>query len=271
MIGKIINLGSSSNGNSFFIEILRKGYTLPFGLLLDCGFSYDILKKKLRNEGLTMNDVNAVLITHKHGDHARSIANLVEVGKRVYAPQTTFDFYNVAVKNKRSIVKALEQKSIADGISIIPIPLEHQEITGEMVENYGYIIDIQNEFRVLYFTDMKSIDFNLRPYKADLIIVEANYERRVIQFAIKNQSMSEFQIKHYRRVLHSHMSVQRTAKWLATQDLTNTKTIILMHLTTNYQNRNSGKYKEIVINELKRSGKKHIPRIMVARMNGGLE
>ena len=164
------------------------------------------------------------------------------------------------LKNKRSIVKALEQKSIADGISIIPIPLEHQEITGEMVENYGYIIDIQNEFRVLYFTDMKSIDFNLRPYKADLIIVEANYERRVIQFAIKNQSMSEFQIMHYRRVLHSHMSVQRTAKWLGTQDLTNTKMIILMHLTTNYQNRNSGKYKEIVINELKRSGKKHIPK-----------
>jgi phosphoribosyl 1,2-cyclic phosphodiesterase len=267
-LGQLINIGTSSKGNAFFVEIKRDGFDKPFGLLLDCGFAYDKIAKSLREYGKSVNDIDAILVTHEHLDHCVGVKEMVDRGKRVFAPPSVFNRIGVTV-NETYHVKGLTRKGIADGIIVLPIPLTHLELDGTNILNYGYVIDVNNDFRIMYITDTKYVEYNLRPFPSDVIIVEANFEIRRMNVYIDNAV--GFEKEHYKRVLNSHMSVQHTAKWLSNMDLSKTRLIILMHLTSNSKNVNTFDFREIVEKKLKSVGKKHIPQIKVGKMNGGFQ
>jgi phosphoribosyl 1,2-cyclic phosphodiesterase len=61
-------LGSGSDGNAIVIESHSNNRCTR--LLLDCGFSVKELDKRLKCIGLSANQLNAILITHEHQDHA---------------------------------------------------------------------------------------------------------------------------------------------------------------------------------------------------------
>jgi len=68
------SLGSGSTGNATLVEAcgLR-----PFRLLIDCGLGIRQLGMRLAAAGLQPADINAIFITHEHGDHigcARALA-----------------------------------------------------------------------------------------------------------------------------------------------------------------------------------------------------
>lgn len=267
-IGNLINIGSSSKGNAFFVELKRDGYEKPFGLLLDCGFEYEKIASRLRQYGKSINDIDAILITHEHTDHCLGAKAMVDKSKKVYAPETVFKRLGLSVED-RYIIRDREIKGVADGITVTPIPLDHMELNGSYVENYAYIIDVNNDFKLLYITDTQFVRYNLRPYPSDVIIVEANFDIVMMKYTI--EGAVGFEKQHFERVLKSHMSVQHTAQWLAHMDLRNTKQIILMHLTTNKKNANPSRFKKIVEERLKKEGKTYIPPIKVAKEEGGFE
>lgn len=267
-MGLLINVGSSSKGNSFFIELNMKDTDKPFGLLLDCGFRYEKIASSLREYGKSMNDVSAILVTHRHNDHSHGVKDMVDRGKQVYAPLTVFEHAGLQVDSKY-VLSGLKRKSINDSIEVLPIPLDHQEQDGTYVENYGYIVDLDKDFRLMYITDTKFIKYNLRPYVADVIIIEANFDIVMMKYTI--ESAKGFEKHHFQRVLNSHMSVQHTAKWLSNMDLSKTKLIVLMHLSSNHKTVNTFKFRTIIEDKLKSTGKKHIPKIIVAKMNGGFQ
>ncbi len=60
------SLGSGSGGNATVVE---SGGLLPFRLLVDCGLGIRQLTFRLAQSGLQPEDINAVFITHEHGDH----------------------------------------------------------------------------------------------------------------------------------------------------------------------------------------------------------
>ena len=74
-------LGSSSDGNAIVIE--SHSHNQCTRLLLDCGFSAKELDKRLECIGLSANQLNAVLITHEHQDHA---TGAYRVAKRCRIP-----------------------------------------------------------------------------------------------------------------------------------------------------------------------------------------
>ena len=68
------SLGSGSAGNATVVEAMD---TVPIRLLVDCGFGLKHLLCRLGEAGLQPEDINAVFITHEHGDHigcARSLS-----------------------------------------------------------------------------------------------------------------------------------------------------------------------------------------------------
>ncbi|MBH2018900.1 MAG: MBL fold metallo-hydrolase [Burkholderiales bacterium] len=68
------SLGSGSGGNSTLVEACG---LVPFRMLIDCGLGIRQLALRLAESGLQSEDINAVFITHEHGDHigcARSLA-----------------------------------------------------------------------------------------------------------------------------------------------------------------------------------------------------
>ncbi|WP_076997289.1 MBL fold metallo-hydrolase [Variovorax sp. KK3] len=61
------SLGSGSTGNATLVEATSGGRTSR--LLIDCGFTLKQLDQRLGAAGLAACDIDAVFITHEHGDH----------------------------------------------------------------------------------------------------------------------------------------------------------------------------------------------------------
>ena len=69
---KFFCLGSGSSGNCYFL------FTDDFGILIDAGIGIRNIKKYFRAYGLSLDQINAVLVTHDHADHIKAIGNLAK-------------------------------------------------------------------------------------------------------------------------------------------------------------------------------------------------
>ncbi len=78
---RFVALGSGSEGNAMVIEAVQQQRCTR--VLLDCGFSSKELDKRLAVVGLLATQLDAVLITHEHHDHA---AGAYRVAKRWRLP-----------------------------------------------------------------------------------------------------------------------------------------------------------------------------------------
>jgi len=61
------SLGSGSTGNATLVEATSGGRVSR--LLIDCGFALRHLDTRLAKAGLAAADIDAIFITHEHGDH----------------------------------------------------------------------------------------------------------------------------------------------------------------------------------------------------------
>lgn len=71
---KFRSLASGSTGNATVVEA---GGLIPFRILIDCGLGIRQLQIRLLHAGLQPHDIDAIFITHEHGDHigcARAMA-----------------------------------------------------------------------------------------------------------------------------------------------------------------------------------------------------
>ncbi len=71
---RFCSLGSGSGGNGTLIEA-SQGITQT-RLLVDCGFSLRELERRLERAGCAVRELDAVFITHEHGDHAGCVLTL---------------------------------------------------------------------------------------------------------------------------------------------------------------------------------------------------
>lgn len=308
VVKEVINLGSGSKGNAYFLAIDQKvDYAFweddddnkkPFGLLIECGFPFDTLSMRLREQSkgrYSMRDVDVVLVTHRHHDHSLSVKTLLDLGKKVYAPLEVFEHWGVDVKSNeyKDLAKPLQegvQKYISSGISVIPFPLEHDEKKNMLfsnrelltkvidydenafIKNYGYIITVNEVYNILFFIDTMFMPFDLNAtgYQFDMIFGEANYFTTPIHFAYENakNEMNYGNIKRYERLLYSHMSVETFIKTLNGIDLSKTTHIFVMH--TSSSERVTGdeiKYYHHIKNNLKPQRNKDL-QILVCKEKG---
>ena len=69
------SFSSGSCGNCYLLAIREDDGSIGAGVLIDAGVSLKRLRSELRAEGLTTNDFDAVLVTHDHMDHIRSLSS----------------------------------------------------------------------------------------------------------------------------------------------------------------------------------------------------
>jgi phosphoribosyl 1,2-cyclic phosphodiesterase len=72
---RVISLGSGSSGNALLVEAGPNGRTK---LLVDAGFTARILHERLRSAGISLSQVQGVLITHEHADHILGLPTLMK-------------------------------------------------------------------------------------------------------------------------------------------------------------------------------------------------
>lgn len=135
-------LGSGSRGNATLVE--AGGTTV----LLDCGFSLAQLEPRLARAGRCIADLDAVIVTHEHGDHAGGVATLARS-------------HGVAVWATPGTARAAELTGLAGlllfdchapfaigGLEISPYPVPHdarepcQFVFGDGARRLGILTDV---------------------------------------------------------------------------------------------------------------------------------
>ena len=219
---KIKVLGSSSEGNAY---IVSDGGTT---LLLECGLPISELKIKTNFfEPMP----NACIISHSHGDHAKSVRDIMRLGIPCYMSSETF------VESGRPVfvelMENLKQFSVGT-FDIRPLEMNHD------VYCLGFYIYSRETNKSLFFaTDTYFIPYKLPPM--DYIMVEANYDIDILNDRIMSGYV-EPAMKN--RLARSHMEIGSTIRWLKKQDLSKTKRIYLLHLS--YGSSNAEEFKNRV-------------------------
>lgn len=247
---KLINLGSSSSGNSYYIELERN--TLPpVKLMLEVGFPLKELHKKCVTNNININDIESFLVTHSHNDHSAATKELIVRGKKVFGNSY------VTGNNPLTTLTHNEKRYIAADTSVIPFKVEH-----DAPDTFGYIISTSKE-TILFINDCKYFTADLSRFKFDYVFIEANYDGQSIHFAYENAkgNNDNINIKRYERLFNSHMSIKNTVEHLSKLDLKNCKAIFLMHLS----DKNSNEH--LFINRVKEATG---VKTFACKKNGGL-
>jgi phosphoribosyl 1,2-cyclic phosphodiesterase len=73
---RFVSLGSGSSGNATVVEAQDGRRTTR--LLVDCGFTPRQLELRLHRAGLTRSSLDAVFVTHEHGDHSGGVTAICQ-------------------------------------------------------------------------------------------------------------------------------------------------------------------------------------------------
>ncbi|HEY6897516.1 MAG TPA: MBL fold metallo-hydrolase [Rhodocyclaceae bacterium] len=113
-------LGSGSRGNALVVEA---GATR---ILLDCGFGPREVTRRLARLGLVPEDIQAVAVTHEHGDHVGGVAACVRrFGWAVYATHGTASASLVDEKNVRVHAIQGDCRFAVGDLELHPFPVPH--------------------------------------------------------------------------------------------------------------------------------------------------
>ena len=119
------SLGSGSGGNC---TVIRAGDTT---VLIDCGFSRTELKNRLSRRGLDIERLDAILVTHEHGDHLKGVPVVARTHQvPVYASRGTIDAMRHRVTRFETIenlVNEIEPDRIfqVNDVEVHPIDVPH--------------------------------------------------------------------------------------------------------------------------------------------------
>ncbi len=175
---KFICLGSGSSGNSYFL------FSENYGLLIDAGIGIRVLKKHFSANGLSLNRINAVLLTHDHADHIKAVGSLSnEYGLSVYATAAVHEGivrnYCVHPKVKPEHVRIVRKGETfrLDGFEITSFEVPH-----DSADNVGYSIRHgDTDFCLITDAGHATDDFGRYISRANYLVLEANYDEDMLR------------------------------------------------------------------------------------------
>lgn len=191
-------------------------------MLLDAGIPFKEIQKKCR---FMVSSIDGCLVTHRHGDHSKSVDKLLERGIPVYGNKDMLDF-------NRDITYKPELQWFKIGtFDILPFNVKHD------VECYGFYVKsiISNE-TLLYITDAAYCKYTFPDI--NYLLIEANYAQNKIYNAVKNRETSDYLAE---RIIQTHMCIETMIGFLKSNDLSNLKKIVLLHMSDNHSDENDFK------------------------------
>jgi phosphoribosyl 1,2-cyclic phosphodiesterase len=163
------SLGSGSSGNSFLIEYDNRV------ILVDCGIGVRTVQRVLRDRGKTLNDIEAVLLTHEHSDHVRAMPQVAQPGTPIVSSAGTRRAARIPQESWVQIIDGRAQ-AVA-GVTVWSLRVQH-----DAAEPCGFLIETPVG-RATILTDLGAWHASLlEPLLAsDLIILEANHDEEMLK------------------------------------------------------------------------------------------
>lgn len=213
--------GSSSSGNNY---VLTDGDS---SIMLEAGLS----PKKLSSKGVKLSKIEALLITHEHGDHTKYAQDLLlSGGFDVWASQGTLDA--IGLSRRCHVLKDHVQQRIGEWV-VLPFSTVHDDVKVRAREPLGFFIQSPSGERVVFATDTNRI--NAQFPKVNYWLVECNHTVELVRECNRPKSIQD-------RIIKTHMSIDSLKVYLERADMSETKKIILLHLSG--ENSEPRRYKE---------------------------
>lgn len=218
---KFTTLASGSRGNSVYIG------TDNTKILIDAGISGTKVKQALRDINVSLDDIDAVFVTHEHLDHINGIGVISrKYNIPIYATEGTW--YNMSQKigkisndNKRLVYKN-------EGILLNDIFIHSFAVPHDAVDPVCYNI-LYDGIKICVATDMghitKSLIENIRDCSA--LVLESNHDINMLK-------ASDYPSHLKKRILgkYGHISNETCAKLLACVMNNKLKNVFLAHLSS---------------------------------------
>ena len=200
------SLASSSHGNCY---VVSDGET---AILLECGISFRRIKKEL---GFDLSAIRGCLVSHEHKDHAKSVMDIIKSGIEVFASEGTAEALDCALITP---VEAGAQFQIGS-LEIMPFRTWHN-----VKESLGFLIYSRRDGERLAFA-IDTVNLGHTFPGVNLLALEANYDKDILA---RCDRMPD---KVKERVTNSHMEIETLCKYLQSLDLSQCRTLYLLHLS----------------------------------------
>lgn len=177
---KFKSFSSGSCGNCYFLGLEEEEGVLSAGILIDAGVSLRRLKKELEAEHLSLDSFSAILVTHDHMDHIRSLGSYCKkLCKPVYATSTLLNAlsHNTFTLDHIGAVKRL--LSDDDWTEIVPgkIFARYFIVPHDATQTIGYSLMVGDR-RFTIMTDIGAMTPEALYFarQSDTVVIESNYD-----------------------------------------------------------------------------------------------
>lgn len=216
---KVTMLASGSKGNAALISTGKQNF------LVDVGISCRMICSRLKEIGLTAEDLDGVFITHEHTDHIKGLTTFAKnYTVPIYSSESTWRMI-LAKDNK------IERRSLRIIKDSLPLKCGEVEIGSfaiphDAADPHGYTFNL-NGSKCAYITDTGFVTDAVRQAAegADTLILEANHDVEML----KNGSYPQI-LKQRILSTRGHLS-NECAGWLLANMPRVPENVILAHLS----------------------------------------
>lgn len=221
-------LGSGSNGNCALLQ------TDSTRVLIDAGFSARKLGQLLDGVGLTLADIDAIFLTHEHGDHAAGIDGLKKhPGLPVFANAATARAVQLGRAKFRPTWQIFETGA---AFRFRDLTIESFSVPHDAADPVGFLFrsghegDLLSPLRSLvWMTDLGHAPPHIRERvrQADVLVLEANHCPELL----KSDTRRPWSVKQRIGGRHGHLSNEGVRELLASVPSPRWQRIFLAHLS----------------------------------------
>lgn len=215
-------MGSGSSGNCYYLG------TKDYGILIDAGIGIRVIKKALKEYGVPFEKIIAILITHDHADHIKTVGCF---GDKCNIPVYATETIHEGIQRNRGVqAKLFQTKRIIEKekpFSINGFNITAFDVPHDSIENVGYRIEFEEQTFVL-ITDIGQITDKIREYacQANHLVIEANYDEYMLQ-----AGRYPYYLKQRISNGMGHLSNRLSAEFIASIYNENMRNIWLCHLS----------------------------------------
>lgn len=227
-------LGSGSTGNAVLIS------TEKTNVLVDAGMSAREILRRLALMGLEREDLDGVLITHEHGDHAGGLRVLLNsVDCPVYISRATEDSYYDTRAGGRNGDSESSKRQAALNNRTVEIESDHEFRIGDLdfepfcvphdaADNFGFVAK-KDGVRVATLMDFGHMTdlIKERLCGCDAIIVESNHSRDMLRAC----AVYTWELKQRILSRTGHLSNEDLSDWLQNDFDGSARYVVLAHLS----------------------------------------
>ncbi|GKV66721.1 MULTISPECIES: MBL fold metallo-hydrolase [unclassified Sporosarcina] len=212
---KINILASGSTGNCIAITAGNKT------ILIDAGIAKTKIEKALMNVNIRPDQVEAIFVTHAHGDHVKGLPIANKYGIPVFAGAKEWQSIKGIDEEHRNGIS--EDYCFGHGPFLLTAFRTHHD----SFDPVGYTIQGQEE-KISVCLDTGHIDpaMLLAMADSDIYIIESNHEPRMVEASAYPNSVKARIISHI-----GHLSNQQTAEALSKLVRGSGEQIYLVHLS----------------------------------------